>query len=182
MQPLDVSVFGPVKAAYKRAYDNWMKRNAGIPMQIMHIPMLVRKALNKGALKENIESGFKATGICPFDDAIFNDSNFITSKMSNKNKKLIIFESQFDEEEQRRIVLVNGDDDFDLAGNETVSTTDESMPGPSHPSHPSSAASHASHPSSAASHTFNEARAASEARVGGYVALLEDIGPVQNAP
>lgn len=106
---------------------------------------------------------------CPFNDAIFNDSDFITSEMSNKIQKLIFFESQFGEEEQRRIVIVDGVDYFDLAATETVSTSDESTPGPSRPS-------------SAASHAFNEARAASKSRVEGYVALLDDIGPVQNAP
>lgn len=54
------------------------------------------------------------------------------------------------------------DDDLNLAANEIGSTTDESTPGPFR----------------AASHS----RAASEARVENFVALLDEIGPVLNAP
>lgn len=43
-KPLDVTVYGAVKAMYKKAHGGWMKTNAGSVMQIMHIPKLVREA------------------------------------------------------------------------------------------------------------------------------------------
>lgn len=43
-KPLDVTVYGAVKAMYKKAHGRWMKTNASSVMQIMHIPKLVREA------------------------------------------------------------------------------------------------------------------------------------------
>jgi len=34
---------------------------------------------------ENIVAGFKATGICPYDSDIFNDSHFISLGVSEEN-------------------------------------------------------------------------------------------------
>lgn len=99
-------------------------------MQLLHIPLLVREALGKGATKENIESGFKVTGICPFNDSIFKDTDFILLEVEKENKEMIYVESQYTEDEQRRIVVVNENDDLELAATEIVSTTDESTPGP----------------------------------------------------
>lgn len=45
MQPLDVSVYGPLKAHYKKQCDSWMTQNAGKVLEIRHIPELVSKSL-----------------------------------------------------------------------------------------------------------------------------------------
>lgn len=166
MQPLDVSVYGPVYGSYNQAHDNWMKRNAGTPMQIMHIPLIIRQALERGATTANIISGFKCTGIYPFDNGIFKDTDFILPEVTKQNAKYIFMESQCNEDDQRRIVF--DENDLDLAATETVSTTDESTPSTSR--------------AVSENRSFMEARAASEARVNTYVSLLDEIGPVQNTP
>lgn len=153
MQLLDVTV-------YDQAHDNWMKRNAGNSMQIMHIPMLIRQALERGATTANTTSGFKCTGIGPFDDGIFEETDFILPEVTKQNNKYIFIENQYTEDEQRRIVFTN--DDLEVAATETVCTTDESTPG--------------------TSRAASEARAASLCCIGAYVAMLDEIGPVQDAP
>lgn len=177
MQPLDVTVFGPVKSVYKRAHERWMKSNAGTAMQIMQIPMFVAEALRDGATISNIMSGFKATGIWPFNDNIFQDTDFIGAEVAKQNKKLFYTDGQCTQEEQRRIVI-DENADLELAATETVSTTDESTPGPSHSSSVGGA-SRASTPGS--SRALSAVRAASEARVENLVSILDDIGPVQKA-
>lgn len=160
MQPLDVTVYGPVKNAYNEAHDTWMKQNAGSPMQIMHIPMLARQALHKGASRDNVTSGFRNTGICPFNSQIFKETDFIDGPNEAKQKQKYVFiEAELNEDEQRRIVYL--DVDSDVTAIEIV-TTDESP--------------------SVSSRAASEARAASDARVDKYVSILDDIGPVQNAP
>lgn len=57
LQPLDVTVFGGVKNAYKKQHSAWMKANRGECLQIMHIPLFVKAALLKGATPGNIVSG-----------------------------------------------------------------------------------------------------------------------------
>lgn len=166
LQPLDVTVYGPVKGAYATAHDTWMKQNAGNAMQIMHIPLIVGTALDRGATTANIKSGFRCTGICPFDSGIFQDSDFISTEVAQGNKRYIFVESEFNEEEQRRIVYLG--DDLELDATETVSTTSESTPNTSHASG-----------SANTSRAGSEARAASEARIDAYVSMLDTIGPVQ---
>lgn len=191
MQPLDVSVYGPVKNAYKRAHSRWMKNNAGTPMQIMHIPLLIKEALTIGATKDNIEAGFKATGICPFNDAIFKETDFISAEAKKDKNKLIYHESQFSEEEQRRIVIVDEGEDMNLAATETASFIDESTDtslaiGEADAASETVSLTRQSTPTDEArastSHEANERRSASEARISNYVQILDEIGPVQNAP
>lgn len=46
MQPLDVSVFGPVKRMFSSQCSDWMKSNIGRLLDIQHMPMLVGKAIS----------------------------------------------------------------------------------------------------------------------------------------
>ena len=62
LQPLDKSVFGPFKASYCRAMDNWMRSNPGKNVTIYEIPALVKKAQLAAMTPKNILSGFECTG------------------------------------------------------------------------------------------------------------------------
>lgn len=123
MQPLDVSVYGPVKAYYKSQCNAWMRNNVGKVLEIRHIPSLVETTLDLALVPRTIKSGFEATGICPFNPDIFVDSDFVQAEVSGENVSDASLELQQDEDEQRRIVVAS--DVPEPAAHETVSTSSE---------------------------------------------------------
>jgi hypothetical protein len=66
LQPLDVSVYGPFKAA-----SAWMTSNPGKTLTIYHLPELIKTAFDKAMSRQNILSGFQKSGIDPLDVDIF---------------------------------------------------------------------------------------------------------------
>lgn len=65
MQPLDVSIFGPMKKKWRNILDTWRKesrRRGTIPKE--HFPSLLKKLWDSMQLtaEKNIKSGFKTTG------------------------------------------------------------------------------------------------------------------------
>ena len=67
LQPLDKSVFGPFKASYCIAMDNWIRSNPGKNVTIYEIHALVKKAQLAAMTPKNILSGFECTGTWPFN-------------------------------------------------------------------------------------------------------------------
>lgn len=83
LQPLDRSVYGPLKKFVNSACDAWVTNNKR-PMTIYDIPSIVRIALPNAATPNNIISGFKVTGINPLNKDIFTDSDFMPSYTSDR--------------------------------------------------------------------------------------------------
>ncbi|XP_076386079.1 uncharacterized protein LOC143264144 [Megachile rotundata] len=73
-----------------------MVNNPGKTFSIYDIPGIIKTVLPLAATPVNIMAGFQKTGICPFNDNIFSDSDFLTSYVTdrpapiNKNTELII--------------------------------------------------------------------------------------------
>lgn len=69
-QPLDVAFFGPLKKTWRRILTNYKVENPRqASLNKCHFPPLLKKVMddiNMGK-KENVVSGFKATGIYPFN-------------------------------------------------------------------------------------------------------------------
>jgi hypothetical protein len=65
LQPVDVALFRPLKRAYHEAEDQTLLY--GRTATLYDIPKLFLVAWNKACIAKNIASGFRATGICPFD-------------------------------------------------------------------------------------------------------------------
>lgn len=76
LQPLDVSVYGPLKTAYSVACNDYMVSHPGETIDIQKIAGIFNTAYNKAATLQNAISGFRATGIEPFNRMIFNDDDF----------------------------------------------------------------------------------------------------------
>ena len=76
LQPLDRSVYGPLKTAYNRAIDGWLRSNPGKTVTIYEIPTLVNQAQMIAMKPRNITAGFQATGIHPFNSDIFSETDF----------------------------------------------------------------------------------------------------------
>lgn len=84
LQPLDVSVFGPLQTFYNAALDSWMLRNHGVPATIYNISELLGLAFEKAMTPVNITSGFRKTGIFPFDRNTFTEDDFMPCEVTNR--------------------------------------------------------------------------------------------------
>lgn len=86
LQPLDKSVFGPFKKYLNTAMDNWMRepRNANKSMTVHILPSMVAYAFPKAFTPSNIQSGFKSTGIYPYDRCLFSEADFMPSYVSDR--------------------------------------------------------------------------------------------------
>jgi hypothetical protein len=91
LQPLDRTVFGPLKSFFYEAQDSWMRENPGIPMTIYHLPSLLERVLYKAPTPSNISKGFSVTGICPFDQNVFTDEEFLPSSVTDDRLSLWIW-------------------------------------------------------------------------------------------
>lgn len=93
LQPLDVSVFGPVKRAANTLCQDWVKAHPGRVMQIYDLPPIFARALEIGATDINIKAGFKASGIWPFDKQIFQEMDYMPSETTDRPREAPINES-----------------------------------------------------------------------------------------
>ena len=84
LQPLDRSVYGPLKRLVYSCCDSWMKAHPGFTMTIYDLPGIVKSALPRAASPANIQAGFGCTGIWPFDRDIFSDSDFAPSLVTDR--------------------------------------------------------------------------------------------------
>ena len=84
LQPLDVSVFGPLKKHYNRACNDWMTNHPATPIAIYDIGELLGTAFPLAFTPRNISQGFKAAGIYPFDSQIFTEEDFLAATVTDR--------------------------------------------------------------------------------------------------
>lgn len=87
LQPLDVSIYGPLKTAYSRACEHFLTNNPGKVISLYDIASIFSTAYLKVASVANAKSGFRATGIEPFNPDIFLDTDFETAKTTEIEPK-----------------------------------------------------------------------------------------------
>lgn len=73
MQPLDLTYFGPLKAAFNREYDSYMASNVGRRITQYEVVELFTKAFNRIRNIEKAANCFRAAGIWPLDTTKFDD-------------------------------------------------------------------------------------------------------------
>ncbi|KOB76398.1 hypothetical protein OBRU01_03861 [Operophtera brumata] len=83
LRPLERTFMEPFKCAYNQRCDMWMRENAGSRITDYDIAGLVNEAFTKVARMEIAVSGFKCTGIYPFDRNLFSDLNYLPADMTN---------------------------------------------------------------------------------------------------
>ena len=66
LQPLDISVYGPMKKFSSSAALAWMLNHPGKTMTIYNIPTIISPSFPLAATPINIKSGFEKAGIVPF--------------------------------------------------------------------------------------------------------------------
>lgn len=79
LQPMDVSVFRPLKLAFRNEVQKWRMDNYGNKLQKCNFAVVFEKALSH-ITEETIQNGFKASGLHPF-----NIKNVHFKKISAKN-------------------------------------------------------------------------------------------------
>lgn len=84
LQPLDRTVFGPFKTFFNQAADAWMLAHPGRTLTIYDLPALCYVSWDRAATPTNIKSGFKSTGISPFDRNIFTEDDFMCSSVTDR--------------------------------------------------------------------------------------------------
>jgi len=88
LQPLDRSVFRSFKTYTHKFSDSWMRTNHGRPMTIYDIPYIVKQALPMAATMSNIQSGFKVSGIWPYNPDIFTEEEFMPSFVTDRPQEM----------------------------------------------------------------------------------------------
>ncbi|TGZ50001.1 Jerky-like protein [Temnothorax longispinosus] len=84
LQPLDRSIFGPLKKAVNQHCDYWMTSNLGKTMSIYDIPAIINRALSLAVTSTNIMAGFATTGILPFNPDVFGEIDFLPSQVTDR--------------------------------------------------------------------------------------------------
>ncbi|XP_058813094.1 uncharacterized protein LOC131677353 [Topomyia yanbarensis] len=84
LQPLDRTVYGPLKAYYNSACDDWMAQHGGKTITIYEIAECFAKAFTRAFTAENIRSGFRVSGIHPLNSNIFNDADYLLSYVTDR--------------------------------------------------------------------------------------------------
>ena len=79
LQPLDRTVFGPLKTFYNVACGEWMLTHCGKPMTIYDVAECVGKSYPLAFTQKNILSGFRVSGIWPINENIFSEDEFLSS-------------------------------------------------------------------------------------------------------
>ncbi|XP_065172534.1 uncharacterized protein [Atheta coriaria] len=81
MQPLDVSFFGPLKMAYKKECDSFLKSHLAEKIMPYDVASLARKAFINVASISKGESGFRASGIVPLNPEVFTEDDFMAAEV-----------------------------------------------------------------------------------------------------
>lgn len=84
LQPLDRTVFGPFKRFFNQGADDWMLSHPGQTLSIYDLAPICMKAWDRSATPSNIKSGFRCTGIWPFDKDIFSEEDFLCSFVTDR--------------------------------------------------------------------------------------------------
>ena len=90
MQPLDRSVFGPMKRYYNAGCNGWMLMHPGRCITIYEVALLAGQAYRRATTPSNIISGFRVSGISPFDRNVFSDIEFLPSEVTDRPIELTV--------------------------------------------------------------------------------------------
>lgn len=106
LQPLDVALFKPLKAAWKNKVTQWRFQNNGEKLKKENFGPLLNEILHTEAHKNSIKNGFKACGLFLFNsesvhyNILLSNENTTQSHINatdlQNNKKLQAFESLID--------------------------------------------------------------------------------------
>lgn len=85
LQPLDVSVFGLLKKAWKNYVHTWRMRNCGNSLTKNQFTPFLSDTLNNNLSKDNIINGFRVCGMYPWDSNAIDYTKCISSQRLNES-------------------------------------------------------------------------------------------------
>lgn len=83
LQPLDVSLMGPLSTYYSDEVKTWLRLHPGRPVTIYQVGKLFGVAFQKAASVQNAVSGFRKCGIFPLNPNVFEEWMFSPSKTTD---------------------------------------------------------------------------------------------------
>ena len=103
LQPLDVTVYGPLMCHYQKAMDEWNLSHPGSRIAIYDLPECFGRAFFRDLSFDNIASGFRKSGIWPLNSDVFSDDDFLAATIFSNSS---IVHPQTDDGAP---ILANGD-------------------------------------------------------------------------
>jgi len=97
LQPLDRSVYEPLKNYINTACDNWLASNPGKSLSLYHISEIIKTALPLATTSINIQAGFRISGISPLNENVFPDAEFLESNVIDREDTSVIIKTENDE-------------------------------------------------------------------------------------
>lgn len=122
LQPLDRSVYGPLKRYYNSSCDSWLLNNPAKPMTIHDVAECVGHAFPLAFTTANIMAGFRVSGTFPFNRDVFSDDEFMSAYVTDRPDPVLHSSS----DEQQPAADLN---------TETVLTLSDSQQNVSHAGH-----------------------------------------------
>lgn len=90
MQPLDTSFFHPFKKTWKKSVPKWKSQQRVTHIKKEDFPLAFQFTLeNMKNAEKVVKSGFRRTGLYPFDASAVDYDVLNQGKKSNKNSKLM---------------------------------------------------------------------------------------------
>jgi hypothetical protein len=83
LQPLDLTLFDPLKVYYNAAVDSWLLRIPRVPMTIWQVAECIGEAHMTAMTPANITEGFKKPVIFTYNAHISEESDFLTSALTD---------------------------------------------------------------------------------------------------
>lgn len=93
LQPLDLTVYGPLKTYYNQGVDEWHINNPGVTFDIYRVAQVVGKVFSKALSTQNITSGFESAGIYPLNRHKFTDDDFLSSYVTDRPELNVLVQS-----------------------------------------------------------------------------------------
>ncbi|XP_016346957.1 uncharacterized protein LOC107692423 [Sinocyclocheilus anshuiensis] len=84
LQPLDRTVYGPLKKNLNSEMDKWHRRHPGTTITIYDLPEMVNNILLLAASPQNVKKGFHCTGIWLYNKDIFSEFNFLPASVTDR--------------------------------------------------------------------------------------------------
>lgn len=89
LQPLDITFFGPLKSNYNKEIDKWMLNNPGKRVTDYDINEIFTPAYLKTVNGAKAATGFRVSGICPFNPDVFNNDDFAASLTTDQPQQSV---------------------------------------------------------------------------------------------